>query len=178
MNVEWRLRRLDLIAVLVLVLVGGAPAAALGSEPEAHHDGYGEGGGEHQNHFTLFGGLTRAEHDSGHGHVETLEEVTFGFDYERRWRKSVGFGFLADHASGDLDSTVIAPAMFIHPADWLTLTFAPGIEVADEHEEFLMRLGVAVGWHVGRMLIGPSVAVDWVDGEEIWLGGLQVGFGF
>ena len=44
---------------------------------------------------------------------------------------------------------------------------------------FVLRLGTAYYFHVGsRFGIGPAVSVDFVEGEEVWVYGVNFEVGF
>ena len=39
---------------------------------------------------------------------------TLGVDYQHRFTKVVGFGCLVDYAMGDIQSVLVAPALYLH----------------------------------------------------------------
>ncbi len=138
------------------------------NQPGCNHLGF------HPHHIAVFLGLTEAEH-----HHETIRELTLGLDYEYRCTKYLGLGGLVDYSGGDLDTTVIAVALFIHPVANLKLLIAPGYELHSGHEEELVRAGVGWDFHAGESLtITPTFSVDFVSSEEIKVYGIAVGWGF
>ena len=67
---------------------------------------------------------------------------TLGLAYEYRYSEKIGLGGLIDHAFGDVDSTILAAAVYVHPfGDPLTLVAAPGVEFEDGHGNAVIRLG-------------------------------------
>ncbi len=137
---------------------------ATGSEDEHEDQVHG-----HRHHIALFLGNTHAEGDDG---------FTVGLDYEYRLAPHVGVGGLADYAGNDLESTVVAAGLFIHPYDEWRLLLAPGFENRHGENEFLVRAGVSYEFSVGDWTVAPTLEVDLVDGEENTVLGLSIGFGF
>jgi hypothetical protein len=117
---------------------------------------------------------------TGTTHTEGENEFTVGADYEYRVPgvSFLGVGGLVDHAGGELDSTVVAAAAFIHFRKRVRLLVAPGIERSHGDNESLVRAGVAYRLRLKRLTISPEFNVDFVDGEEITVYGVSVGWGF
>lgn len=172
------------LGVLVLALAA-ASSAALGEE-----EGHGEAGPVHhgrdfKNEAAVFLGATEEEgHDS---------QFTWGFDYKRRVAERWAVGGLFDHAGGELRNSVLAGLVFFWPGlGNLQLLAGPGVEVhegrggeghggeVDEDETFfLFRLGIAYDIHIGEHLgLVPGLNLDLVDGEEIWVYGLALTYGW
>ena len=117
-----------------------------------------EEGQEHRHHLAVFIGAT---------HAEGEDEPTVGVDYEYRLTQKIGVGALVDHAGGDLDSTIIAAALFIRPHEGWLLLAAAGNENTDHGDEFIARAGIGYefGFHGGWSLT-PQLNFDYVDDEE------------
>ena len=49
---------------------------------------------------------------------------------------------------------------------------------ADGHSEFLMRGNLEYGIHAGPVTVAPSVSVDYVAEEVLFVAGLAIGAGF
>jgi hypothetical protein len=150
----------------------------------AEHD---EGGGhEFKNGLALFLGVTN---ESGHD-----DEATWGLEYARRLSPRWGVGGLLDYAGGSQRNFVIAPFVYWKPySGGFTLLLAPGVEyhngrgetdhhlfknetasVDEDETYFVLRLGATYWFHVGsRYAIGPTVDLDFVDGEEVWAYGVN-----
>ena len=158
-------------AGLMLALAILMPQVAVAEEPGQNvHHGESEHA-PHPHHVALFGGVTKAEHHD--------EEATFGLDYEYRLNEKFGIGAIVDRATGDLDTTVAAISLTLHPWRGLYALAAPGYEFHDGHEEFLVRVGIGYAFHFGeRYSIGPTYNIDFVNDEEIDIYGLSFGFGF
>jgi len=165
---------------------------------EAEHQEHGEAEGHsgrshHKNDIGIFLGLT-----DEHGHAN---EPTLGVDYKRRVAKHWAIGGLFDYAGGDLRNTIVAASVTWWSDVGLTLTAAPGIEfhrgrgvtidcgcggalksedpdqigLLDEDERyFVMRLGAGWGFPIGQdYIIEPQVNLDLVEGEKVWVYGVN-----
>jgi len=151
-----------------------------------------ESGGHHHKHeFALFLGVTDEKgHDS---------QFSTGVEYEYRFSHRWGIGGLIDYARGDLRNRIIGVPVYFHPGGRWIILAAPGIEhhtgrngepsehgKADGHSEtdesdnfFVFRLGVAYHFHVGsRYGILPTFKVDFVNGEEVLVYGVNFAVGF
>lgn len=135
---------------------------------EVEHSEHG-GAHEHRHHLALFLGAT---------HTDEEDEFSIGIDYEYRLKPILGVGGLIEYTGGDLETTVVAAALFIHPYDDWRLVLAPGFENEDSDNEFLFRVGVSYEFPVGKWTISPEFNVDFVDGEENLVYGLSFGWGF
>ena len=128
----------------------------------------------HINSVGLFIGNTYE--DSEHG---SENGFTVGFSYERRLFKLLGIGGFYEYAGGDFDKWSIGVPLFIHPYKGLRFQIAPGLEHRESDDEFLFRLGVAYDVKLTKQwVIVPEFNVDFVDGEEAFVFGLTLGFGF
>jgi hypothetical protein len=177
----------------------GATAAQEAQEEEhaeeAEHQKHGEAEGHsgrphHKNDIGIFLGLT-----DEHGHPN---EPTLGLDYKRRVAKHWAIGGLFDYAGGDLRNMIVAASVTWWSDVGLTLTAAPGIEFhrgrssnegcgcagsakseeigeADKDARyFLLRLGAGWGFPIGQnYVIEPQVNLDLVEGEKVWVYGVN-----
>jgi hypothetical protein len=165
---------------------------------EAEHEEHGESEGHggrphHKNDFAIFLGGT-----DEHGHPT---EFTWGLDYKRRVAEHWAVGGLFDYAGGSLRNAIVAASVTWFPIGKITLTAAPGIEFhrgrssnedcgcggstkseeTGEHGEadqdatyFLLRLGVGWAFPIGKSYgIEPQVNLDLVEGEKVWVCGLN-----
>jgi len=160
---------------------------------EAEHEGNGgghEGRPHHKNDFAIFLGGT-----DEHGHPT---EFTWGLDYKRRVAERWAVGGLFDHAGGSLRNAIVAASVTWLPVGKLSLTAAPGIEFhrgrssnegcgcagsakseetseADEDATyFVFRLGVGWVFPIGQSYaIEPQVNLDLVEGEKVWVFGVN-----
>ena len=180
---------------------GATPAKEAHEEvhaEEAEHQEHGEAEGHggrphHKNDFAIFLGGT-----DEHGHPT---EFTWGLDYKRRVAKRWAVGGLFDYAGGSLRNSIVAASVTWWPVARLTLTAAPGIEFhngrssknscgcggstqseePEEHGEadedatyFVLRLGVGWGFPIGESYaIEPQINLDLVEGEKVWVYGLN-----
>lgn len=126
--------------------------------------------GAHKNIVSFFAGVTHG------GRRENA--AALGVGYERLLSKSFGIGVLAEHTFGDADFTVYA-VPFAYRIDRWKFYIAPGIEESDEHgSESLVRLSAEYAFEAGSWEISPQLAVDFVDGEDVWVLGVVFGKGF
>jgi hypothetical protein len=136
------------------------------------------------------------EHESGSDHGETEElhknfvggfigganegrnfGSVLGLVYERLLGESFGIGVVAEHTYGELDFAVLAVPFLYRPGRW-RLFIAPGIEDSDVGTESLLRLGAGYAFEVGRLEVVPEFAVDFVNGEEVFVLGVVIAKGF
>ena len=166
----------------------GAQATAQEHHPE---QGAGEHGQHefHRHHLSVFLGVSDGEVEkeapagieSGGGAVivEDQRAFTLGLDYEYRLNRRWGVGALIDWAGKDSRSWVVGVPVVLHPKGGWKLLLAPGFEKNNEHDaEFLVRAGVMYDFEVGGCTIAPALNVDFVDGEEVLVYGVNIGRGF
>jgi len=123
---------------------------------------------QHANEIAGFFGLTHESNENG---------PAFGLEYERRISDTLGLGVLAEKTSGDINSWVYAVPFTIHAEEW-KFTAALGIEEKHGHTENLIRIGVGHEFEMSELKITPSLSVDFVDSETIYILGVSFGIGF
>jgi len=188
-----RIRQISFLALCVIASsLLAFPAMAEEDHTEsAEHVGetehHGESGHHFKNAFALFLGATN-EH--GHG-----TEPTWGLEYGRALSPYWTVGGFLDYAGGGQRNIVIAPMVVWKPfGGGFVLLAAPGVEyhngrgtvehhlskaeaaAVDEDETyFVLRLGTAYYFHLGsRFGIGPTVNLDLVEGEQVWVYGVNL----
>ena len=195
-GMTWRGRITFAACALVLAIAVTGQAAAQ-EHGEEHHAETGEAeqgehaeNGFHRHHLSVFLGVTDGEgesadhHQAASAHGEELNVFderagTVGLDYEYRLKQRWGVGALIDYAGGDLETWVFGFPIVLHPAGQWKFLVAPGVEDKPGHDaEFLVRAGVIYDFQIGRMTIAPAVNVDFVDGEEVLVYGVNIGKGF
>ena len=121
--------------------------------------------------LSLFVGITDDRGDNA---------FSLGLDYEYHLSELVGIGGLVDVATGDVRSFVVGVPVFVHPVGGLLLLAAPGVEHQDDgSNEFLFRIGVGWEFEVGeRFAITPIANIDFVDGDEVYVWGVEFGYRF
>lgn len=160
-------QRLLSIPVLLLLLQS-APAA---EDPMAQ-----------PNHFGLFAGLTSGGQQSGDGRDSAA--FTVGLDYERRLNQRWGVGVMGDWAFGDRRDYILAVPAFLHIGRALRFHLAPGVErfrdgaPKDGNSEFLIRTGVAYNLYFESITLTPSLSVDFVHGEQLYVLGASIGWSY
>jgi hypothetical protein len=135
----------------------------------------------HRHHAALFLGGTHADVEietEGGIREESEDAFTVGVDYEYRVSPPFGVGGLVEYAAGDLETTILAGALFIHPVGGLKFVLAPGVEHEGDENEFLFRAGVYYDFFFGNFSIAPTISVDFVDGEEDLVYGISLGYGW
>ena len=123
----------------------------------------------HRNIVSIFTGITHGgRRDNG---------LALGVGYERRLNKTFSIGVLAEHTFGDFDFTVYA-VPFAYRVDRWKFLVAPGVEDGDHGAESLVRLGAEYAFEFDSWEMAPQVAVDFVDGDEVFIIGVVFGKGF
>jgi hypothetical protein len=160
-------------------------------DAEGDHEGH-DHRPHHLNDVAIFLGATD---EPGHP-----TEFTWGLDYKRRVAERWAVGGLFDYAGG-LRNAIVAASVTWFPIGNLTLTAAPGIEfhrgrgssedcncphaltsddsggngeVDEDATYFVFRVGVGWGFPIGNSYaIEPQVNLDLVEGEKVWVYGLN-----
>jgi hypothetical protein len=179
-------RHFGLIIILAIATALWSFPSAAEEEYSEHAEHHDEGGHHFKNGLALFLGATN---ESGHG-----TEATWGFEYGYSLSPRWVVGGLIDYAGGGQRNLVIAPAVFWKPfGGGFTLLAAAGVEyhngrgavehhlfktgaAATDKDEtyFVFRLGAAYYFHLGsRYGIGPAVNLDFVNGHEVWVYGVN-----
>ena len=152
--------------IFLVLLLGSIPVLPYSRASEGE-DGAEEG--FHKNHMSLFLGSTQEGSE---------ESFTIGLDYEYRIRKHLGIGAFADYAGGDIRSTAFGVPLGVHPTvDWI-LFAGPGLDHHEGENDFLVRIGTMYHFEVGKWTIAPALNLDIVDGDELWVYGVNIGRGF
>lgn len=101
---------------------------------------------------------------------------TIGLDYQYRISRVFGVGAILDHAAGEINSTLVAPALFLHVKQ-LSFTIAPAAEFSDDGTAFVIRVGAEYEFEISRFSISPAIFFDTErSGKPSLVYG--VGFGF
>lgn len=138
-----------------------------------------------RHHAAVFLGNTNKDGDNA---------FTIGADYSYRITPLLSVGGLVDHAGGDIDETLIAATLAVHPVNRLKLLVGAGAGFAEEEEEIeeegdvrvekkneteaVLRLGASYEFEVGEFSLSPTVNLDLVDGNDAWVFGLNFGRSF
>jgi hypothetical protein len=168
------------IVFVGLLMVALATISVSNAEDDAPH-GEGEAHSQHEfhrNHIAFFLGVTDGGDAEEGGEEKTAG--TLGVDYERRLSRLIGIGFLADYAGGDRREAIAGIPVFFHAGRAAKFHVAPAIEWKTETDEsdFAWRLGFAYDFEVGRATIAPALHVDLVEGEQVYVVGVDLGWGF
>jgi hypothetical protein len=145
-------------AFLAIVLSGVSLAGAA----EGHHPA-------HRNHLALFGGATI--HDS-HAYPSV------GLDYEFLPLPMLGVVALAELVFADHLEQIYGAGLAYHPIAPLKIAAIPALETAGGHSSLLLRGTLEYGIHVGVLTMAPSVSVDYVSEEVLFVAGIALGMGF
>ncbi len=141
---------------MLLCLTGTAVAE---EEHESEHK---------KNVIAGFLGLTHERRENG---------LALGVEYERKISESVGVGMLAEYTFGDFDFWVVAVPVYFGMDRW-RFGIAPGLEGTRGDTEALARLIVAYEFEGANKHYAPTFAVDFVDGEQVYVLGVTIGFEF
>ncbi len=140
-----------------------------GDHGEEHHDGI-----HHRHHLGAF---------VGGSHSKGKDGFTVGAEYEFRFHRYVGAGFVGELVGGGFREGIAAFPVFFHPTDRIILAAGIGwerpAEIDDEHgRRILYRLSFLYKFPVKPVAIYPNVSVDFVGGTAVFVYGVTVGFGF
>ncbi|WJG09908.1 hypothetical protein [Aliiglaciecola sp. LCG003] len=125
--------------------------------------------GDEQHFPGVFIGMTNAENET---------ELTYGFEYEYKFNTNWGAGAVyektkdAHHGDG---ITVSLASLYYHPTQNVRLGMGVGREKLGgdhPHSEDLYRLSASYDFHLGDFGVAPTVAVDFIDGEEAYVLGV------
>jgi hypothetical protein len=126
---------------------------------------------ESGNRHTLAVFLGDTYDDGDHG-------FTLGLDYEYRLSRWLGLGGMVDFVgSGDREYVVGIP-VFLHATKRLTFELAAGLERSDGSSNALVRLGAMYGIPLGPVELVPTVALDFVDGDTVYVFGAAFAWDF
>ncbi|PAJ73979.1 hypothetical protein CJF42_13050 [Pseudoalteromonas sp. NBT06-2] len=111
--------------------------------------------------------------------IDSETDFSYGFEYEYKVSKLWGAGFVfektddAHHGDG-ID--VKLASLYLHPWKELRVGVGFGKEKVGghhSHEENLQRISVNYDFHVAGFGIAPTIAIDFVDGENATVLGLS-----
>ncbi len=180
-----------LSSIFIILLVALAPAASdnehgdhsaeVGDHSIGHH------AFRHEVAFSL-GGTKEQGHDT---------EFTWSVEYTYSFTPKFGVGGIFEYAGGGLRNTIVIAPFYWKPVGGLIFLAGPGVEFHkgrdnDEHHlfksggetdedatYFVFRVGTAYSFHVGeRYAVIPSINLDLVEGEKVWVGGVTFGVMF
>ena len=103
---------------------------------------------------------------------------TLGVGYQYKITRLIGVGGFLDHAFGDINSTIIAPALYLNVKAF-TFLVGPGIEISDDDVIAVLRLGVEYELEISGFLLKPGVFFDTERDESASVVyGLSFGYAF
>lgn len=150
-----------LLSVFLFWVLCSATAGA------GEHEGE-EGSEHHKNVIAGFVGLTHERRENG---------IALGVEYQRRLTKSFGLTVLAERTWGDFDFWVVAVPVHFRYKRW-RFGVGPGFERTRGETEGLVRVGVGYSFEAEHVHYAPALSVDFVDGEQVYVLGMAVGFSF
>jgi hypothetical protein len=134
------------------------------TQAEEHHS-------QAEHHANEVGVFVGATHEHGEN------SAAMGLEYERRISSTFGIGVLAEKTWSDFDIWVYAVPITFHVDRW-KFAIAPGIEESHGHHENLARLSVGYAFEKKKMMITPTLNIDFVAGEKIYVLGATFSKGF
>lgn len=134
----------------------------------------------HQHHVSGFLGGT---------HLDREDHVTWGAEYEFRFKPWGGWSAVYEHVNKDARDNVMVFPFVWHAHKRLHINVGPGFEREFEREgesgegrmvkNFLFRTGATYTFKLYKgWSIGPDVAVDFVSGKHAFVYGISFGHGF
>ena len=118
-----------------------------------------------RNEIAVFGGITHERRENG---------LALGAEYKRRLTPEFGMGFLAERTWGDFDFWVFAVPLSWTRERWV-FTIAPGVERSRSESNEMLRLAASYEFEVGESKPLVGLAVDFVDGEQVYVLGVSMG---
>jgi len=105
--------------------------------------------------------------------------LTLALTYEHRFTKSFGLGAEAERVLGDLDFWLVTVPFSYRFGEWKIFA-GPGLEKLDDGDtEGLLRIGGEYGIELSeRWEMSPTIALDFVDGDQEVIVGVLFGYGF
>ncbi|MFC1664531.1 hypothetical protein ACFL17_02740 [Pseudomonadota bacterium] len=126
---------------------------------------------EHQsfkkNSIELFLGGTYADSET---------DPSIGLAYERRLNEKLGLGGIVEYTRSD--EWVLAVPLYFHAAEPWKFFVVPGVEIEDEGESFLIRVGAAYEFEFQGWSLAPELSMDYVDDDVKVVFGLNFGVSF
>ena len=159
------------LVILFWLAVSATPVAA---EELGAAEGHAE---PHPHHLALFAGLG-VESKPGH---EDEEGFAIGLEYEFSWNRRWGVGAVIEGLGQDTvrNVLVVLPISY-HPGGGWRLIVGPGMEFTPKKDKLALRLGVGHAFHIGGdWSLVPEILLDLIEtGENTWVAGLALGYGF
>jgi len=113
----------------------------------------------------------------GLAHVGRENDGVAGLEYERRFTEQFGAGLLVERTWGDHEATIYAIPLIRHAGRW-KFFLAPGFEHSHGHRDDLVRLGAGYEFGVGSARIVPTLAVDFIGDETVYVLSVALGMSF
>jgi hypothetical protein len=133
---------------------------------------------------------SEAEHSvHGRNHLSVLlanthvteegNNATVGIDYEYRVNKLLGVGAIIERAYGELNATTVLAVADIHFHNGLIMQVGPGVELAEDENVFVSRVGILYEYEIEHYTISPQLHWDYHhDESNAVIAGLALGFSF
>lgn len=116
---------------------------------------------------------------AGITHSDSESDYTLGLEYEFRYSDIWGVGLTYENAPDahhDDGVSVLVGSVYFHPDNHWRLGAGLGRERVGgdhSHTENLTRVSAAYDFHLDGFGVSPSVAVDFVDGDSVWVVGMS-----
>lgn len=120
-------------------------------------------------HLSLIvGGTANEEHTA----------FTLGLDYEYRVCEFLGIGAVAEYVLEDIDAATFLAVADLHLWRGLGVQTGPGVEVTDDENLFVYRVGLLYEFELDPYTVSPQVHTDLTDKEWAIVFGVGIGFPF
>ena len=116
----------------------------------------------------------------GFTNFESETDFTYGIEYEYKFSKQWGAGFVYERTDNghDGDGTDLAlAALYVHPWKYLRVGVGFGqdrIDYDNDRKEGLVRASFSYDFHVGDFGVAPTLAFDFIDGETATVFGIAI----
>jgi len=111
-------------------------------------------------------------------HIDSETEFTFGFEYEYKLNDHWGLGAVYERTNAAHHNdgvAVVLASIYYHPNKNIRLGVGAGEERiggGHPHTEDLYRISAAYDFHINSFGLAPTIAVDFVDGNEALVFGI------
>lgn len=116
----------------------------------------------------------------GATHFDSETEFTYALEYEYKFTSQWGVGAIyektddAHHGDG---TTLKIASLYYHPYPYLRVGLGAGKEKVGgdhPHSEDLYRVSLNYDYHIGKINLEPTIAVDFIDGEQAIVFGIAL----
>lgn len=132
---------------------------------------------DHPHHIALFAGYATESKPP----KDDVNGFALGLEYVYRFHSSWGIGGVIEGLGQDTirNVLVVVPVSW-HPVAGLRLVAGPGMEFTPKKDKWALRIGAGYNFHLSdHWSLSPELFLDLIEtGENTWVAGLALGYGF